>query len=50
MSDTMDEHELRRALPEMSATLGNWTLHRQNLGSMLDNYRLKYRNMGKRQR
>ena len=34
----------------MSATLGNWTLHRQNLDSMLDNYRLQYRNMRKRQR
>ena len=34
----------------MSATLGNWTLHGQNLGSMLDNYRLQYRNTGKRQR
>ena len=49
-SNAMDKRELRRALPEMSATLRNWTLHRQNLGSMLDNYRLQYRNMGKGQR
>ena len=49
-SNAMDKRELRQALPEMSATLENWTLHGQNLGSMLDNYRLQYRNMGKRQR
>ena len=46
----MDECELRQVLPEMSATLRNWTLHGQNLGSMLDNYRLQYGDMGKRQR
>ena len=46
----MDEHELRRAFPEMSNTLSNWTLHRQNLGSMLSIYRSQSRNMKRNQR
>ena len=45
-----DERELRRAFPEMSTTLSNWTLHGQNLGSMLSNYRRQCRNMKKGQR
>ena len=46
----MDERELRRAFPEMSNTLSNWTLHGQNLGSMLSNYRSQCRNMKRNQR
>ena len=44
---TIDERQLHRALPEMSNTLSNWTLHGQNMGSMLDNYRIQCRNMKK---
>ena len=46
----MDKRQLRQALPEMSNTLSNWTLHGQNLGSMLDNYCVQCRNMKKEQR
>ena len=49
-STMMDEHELRHAFPEMSITLSNWTLHGQNLGSMLSNYRSQCRNMKRNQR
>ena len=34
----MSDRELRKALPKMANTLGNWTLHGQNLGAMLRNY------------
>ena len=46
----IDEHELHRALPDMANTLNNWTLHGQNLGSMLVNYHMQSRRMKKRQR
>ena len=39
------ERELRRALPEMNNTLSNWTLHGQNLGNMMRNYRQQYRHL-----
>ena len=29
----------------MEGTLGNWTLHRQNLGTMLKNYKRQYRHL-----
>ena len=32
-------------MPEMDNTLSNWTLHGQNLGVMLKNYKRKYRDM-----
>ena len=48
--EIMDECELRRAFPEMSNTLSNWTLHRQNLGAMLSNYHSQCRNMKRSQR
>ena len=41
----MHEHELHHAFLEMSNTLSNWTLHRQNLGSMLSNYHSQGRNL-----
>ena len=41
----LGERELRRALPEMNNTLSNWTLHGQNLGNMLRNYRQLYRHL-----
>ena len=47
-SNTVDERELRHALPEMNNTLSNWTLHGQNLGSMLANYKAQCRNMKKK--
>ena len=34
-----DERDLRCALPDMENTLKNWTLHGQNLGKMVTNYR-----------
>ena len=37
------ERNIRRAMPEMEGTLGNWTLHGQNLGTMLKNYKRQYR-------
>ena len=49
-SDTVNERELRHALPEMNNTLSNWTLHGQNLGSMLANYKAQRRNMKKKRR
>ena len=35
----IDEHELRKALPEMTKTLKNWTLHGQCLGDMVECYK-----------
>ena len=32
-------------MPEMEGTLGNWTLHGQNLGTMLKNYKRQYRHL-----
>ena len=32
-------------MPEMEGTLGNWTLHGQNLGTMLKNYERQYRHL-----
>ena len=45
-----NECELHPAFPEMLTTLSNWTLHGQNLGSMLSNYCRQHRNMKKGQR
>ena len=41
------EWELRRVLTDMANMLNNWTLHRQNLGSMLANYHMQGRHMKK---
>ena len=41
----LSERNLRRALPEMSQTLRNWTMHGQNLGHMVDEYKRKSRTM-----
>ena len=44
--DTLDDERIiRRAMPEMDNTLSNWTLHRQNLGKMLRNYKRQYRDL-----
>ena len=40
-----EDRHIRRALPEMHSTLSNWTLHGQNLGKMLRNYRRQYRQL-----
>ena len=40
-----EERNIQRAIPEMEGTLGNWTLHRQNLGTMLKNYKRQYRHL-----
>ena len=40
-----EDRHIRRALPEMHSTLSNWTLHGQNLGKMLRNYRHQYRQL-----
>ena len=40
-----EEQNIRRAMPEMENTLGNWTLHGQNLGKMLKNYKRQYRHL-----
>ena len=40
-----EERNIRRAMPEMKGTLGNWTLHGQNLGTMLKNYKRQYRHL-----
>ena len=32
-------------MPEMEGTLGNWTLHGQNLRTMLKNYKRQYRHL-----
>ena len=38
-----EERNIRRAMPEVEGMLGNWTLHRQNLRTMLKNYKRQYR-------
>ena len=40
-----EDRHIRHALPEMHSTLSNWTLHGQNLGKMLRNYRRQYRQL-----
>ena len=40
-----EDRHIRRALPEMHSMLSNWTLHGQNLGKMLRNYRRQYRQL-----
>ena len=40
-----DERNIQRAMPEMDSTLSNWTLHGQNLGKMLRNYKRQYRDL-----
>ena len=40
-----EERNKRRAMPKMGNTLGNWTLHGQNLGKMLKNYKRQYRHL-----
>ena len=41
----LSERSLRKALPEISQMLSNWTVHRQNLGHMVDEYKRKSRTM-----
>ena len=40
-----EERNIRCAMPEMEGMLGNWTLHGQNLGTMLKNYKRQYRHL-----
>ena len=40
-----EERNIRRAMPEMEGTLGNWMLHGQNLRTMLKNYKRQYRHL-----
>ena len=40
-----EERNIRRAMPEKEGTLGNWTLHGQNLGTMLKNYKRQCRHL-----
>ena len=40
-----EEMNIRRAMPEMEGTLGNWTLHGQNLRTMLKNKKRQYRHL-----
>ena len=40
-----EERNIRCAMPEMEGTIGNWTLHGQNLGTMLKNYKRQYRHL-----
>ena len=40
-----EERNIRRAMPEMEGMLGNWTLHGQNLRTMLKNYKRQYRHL-----
>ena len=40
-----DDRIRRRAMPEMDTTLSNWTMHGQNLGKMLRNYKRQYRDL-----
>ena len=40
-----EERNIRCAMPEVEGTLRNWTLHRQNLGTMLKNYKRQYRHL-----
>ena len=37
--DSIGERELQKALPEMTQTLKNWTVHGQCLGDMIECYR-----------
>ena len=39
--DFLNERSLRKALLEISQTLRNWTVHGQNLGHMVDEYKRK---------
>ena len=41
----LSERSLRKALPEITQTLSNWTIHGQNLGHMVDEYKRKSRTM-----
>ena len=41
----LSERSLRKALPEISQTLSTWTVHGQNLGHMVDEYKRKSRTM-----
>ena len=40
-----EERNIRHAMPEMEGMLGNWMLHKQNLGTMLKNYKRQYRHL-----
>ena len=40
-----EERNIQRAMPEMEGTLGNWTLHGQNHGTMLKNYKRQCRHL-----
>ena len=40
-----EERNIRHAMPEMEGMLGNGTLHGQNLGTMLKNYKRQYRHL-----
>ena len=40
-----EDRHIPRALPKMHSMLSNWTLHGQNLGKMLRNYRHQYRQL-----
>ena len=40
-----EDRNIHRALPKMDNPLSNWTLHGQNLGKMLRNYKRQYRNL-----
>ena len=46
----LSERSLRKALPKISQTLSNWTVHRQNLGHMVDEYKRKSRTMPAKKR
>ena len=43
--DYMSEKSLRKALPNISQTLRNWTVHGQNLGDIVDSYKKQSRRM-----
>ena len=40
-----EERNIQRAMPEMEGMLANWTLHGQNLRTMLKNYKRQYRHL-----
>ena len=40
-----EERNIQRAMPEMEGMPGNWTLHGQNLRTMLKNYKRQYRHL-----
>ena len=48
--DSIGECELRKALPEMTQTLKNWTVHGQCLGNMVECYRCNNRDYTPKQR